>query len=68
MKALAIAFELIAEHGEISTQEINRVLTLRNVKSSVQYVGIIMRDLVNDGTVERTRYDGNKAAYRFSTK
>ena len=67
-KALAIAFELIQERGEISTEEINRELGLRRIKSSVQYVGIIMRTAILDGRIERIRWGNNRSAYRFPTK
>lgn len=64
-KALAIAFELIEKRGEVSTEEINRELTLRNVKSSTQYVGLVMREPILKGQVERTRWGNNRSAYRF---
>jgi hypothetical protein len=66
IKALAIAYELIRERGEVSTEEINRELSLRNVKSSTQYVGLIMREPVFKGIIERTRWGNNRSAYRFS--
>ena len=65
-KALAIAFELIKERGEVSTEEINRELTIRNVKSSTQYVGLVLSPFVSKGQVERTRWGNNRSAYRFS--
>lgn len=64
-KALAIAFELIEERGEVSTEEINRELTFRGVKSSTQYVGLVMREPILKGQVERTRWGNNRSAYRF---
>ena len=67
-KALAIALELIEQHGEISTEAINQELGKRRIKSSVHYVGVVMRKAILEGQVERVRWGNNRSAYRFSIK
>lgn len=65
-KTLAIAFEMIESHGVVSTEAINQELGKRRIKSSVQYVGIVMRKAILEGRVERVRWGNNRSAYRFS--
>lgn len=67
-KALGFVLEYLEQNGTVSCEEINRQLGLRNVKSSTQYVGLLLRDLVKDGSLERVRLPGNRAAYRISNE
>ena len=63
-KARAICLELL-ERGTFTAEEINAELTRRHVKSSKQYVGVIMGRLLDHGLIERGRTSDGKAFYRM---
>ena len=64
-RARQIALELLAERGEVSTQEINAEFGRRRLKSSIQYAGLVMRSLVLEGQVNRFFTSDNHAFYRM---
>lgn len=64
-KARAICLELL-QRGALTAEEINAELTRRHVKSSKQYVGVIMGGLYDRGLIERGRTSDGKAFYRMA--
>ena len=61
-KARKICLELL-ERGDFTAEEINAELTRRHVKSSKQYVGVIMGILYEKGVIDRGRTSNGKAFY-----